>query len=75
MHEKIVFASFISFIAKKKSLSTLGIKNSWKYEKDLIHILKSKILVLLISHCDIISSLTGLFTFGLIFDMSNRISS
>lgn len=59
----------------KKRVQMDSIKNSWKYEKDLIHILKSKILVLLISHCDIISSLTGLFTFVLIFDMSNRISS
>ena len=26
---------------KKKSHMALGIKNSWKYEKDLIHILNS----------------------------------
>ncbi len=36
-------------IKKKKSLSTLGIKNSWKYEKDLILTLKSKKCFLLIS--------------------------
>ena len=35
--------------AKKKSLSTLGIKNSWKYEKDLIHLFNRKQIFMLIS--------------------------